>query len=62
MVPTTANGQPALAGYSLDSEKGVFRAAAIEVLTLEDGLVKEITAFGTPELFPSFGLSSELAP
>jgi RNA polymerase sigma-70 factor (ECF subfamily) len=62
MVPTTANGQPALAGYSLDSETGVFRAAAIEVLTLEDGLIKEITAFGTPELFPSFGLPSELAP
>jgi RNA polymerase sigma-70 factor (ECF subfamily) len=62
LVPITANGQPALAGYSLDSETGMYRAAAIEVLTLEDGLVKEITAFGSPELFASFELPSELAP
>jgi RNA polymerase sigma-70 factor (ECF subfamily) len=62
MVPTRANGQPALAGYLLDSETGVFRAASIEVLRLEDGRVKEITAFATPELFPRFGLPSELAP
>jgi RNA polymerase sigma-70 factor (ECF subfamily) len=62
MVPITANGQPALAGYLLDSETGQYRAAAIDVLTLEGGLIKEITAFGTPELFPRFGLPTELAP
>jgi RNA polymerase sigma-70 factor, ECF subfamily len=62
MVPITANGQPALAGYLLDSKTGQYCAAAIDVLTLEGGLVKEITAFGTPELFPRFGLPTELAP
>lgn len=62
MVPTTANGQPALAAYSLDSETGRYLATAIDVLTLEGPLIKEITAFATPDVFPRFGLPAELAP
>ena len=36
------------------------RRAALDVLTLEGTLIKEITAFVTPELFPRFGLPPEL--
>ena len=61
-VPTRANGQPAIAYYGLDAETGTYRASAIDVVTLEGALIKEITAFVTPEVFPRFGLPPELAP
>ncbi len=61
-VPISANGQPALAYYSLDAETGRYRASAIDVITLDGRLVKEVTAFVTPELFPLFGLPAELEP
>ena len=56
---TRANGQPALASYARDDE-GRFVAGAIDVFTFEDGLIKEITAFVSPELLPRFGLPAEL--
>jgi RNA polymerase sigma-70 factor, ECF subfamily len=59
-VPTRANGQPALAYYSWDEQKGRFVASAIDVLTLEGGQISEITAFISPALFPLFGLEPEL--
>jgi RNA polymerase sigma-70 factor (ECF subfamily) len=61
-VPVSANGQPAIAYYSLDAQTGRYLAAAIDVITLDGRLIKEVTAFITPELFPFFGLPSELAP
>jgi RNA polymerase sigma-70 factor (ECF subfamily) len=60
-VPISACAQPAVAYYSLDGETGRFKAAAIDVLTLEGERVKEITAFVSPGLFASFGLPPELA-
>ena len=33
---------------------------ALEVITLEGTLVKEMTAFMTPDLFPRFGLPAAL--
>jgi RNA polymerase sigma-70 factor, ECF subfamily len=59
-VPTRANGQLAVAYYQLDSETGRYAAAALDVITVEGDLIKEITAFINPELFPSFGLPPEL--
>jgi RNA polymerase sigma-70 factor, ECF subfamily len=59
-VPTSANGQPAIAYYKLDPETGRWVATAIDVLTLEGGLVKEIVGFITPAFFPDFGLPAEL--
>jgi RNA polymerase sigma-70 factor, ECF subfamily len=59
--PLRANGQVAIAYYHLDKETGRFRAAAIDVLTLEGDLISDITGFITPALFPSFGLTPELA-
>jgi RNA polymerase sigma-70 factor, ECF subfamily len=61
-IPTRANGQPALGYYNLDEETGRFKAAALDVLTLEGSHIKEITAFITPELFSHFGLPAELTP
>jgi RNA polymerase sigma-70 factor, ECF subfamily len=61
-VPTRANGQPAIAYYQLDEKTGRFTAGALDVLTLEGALIKDITAFITPEVFPLFGLPTELSP
>jgi RNA polymerase sigma-70 factor (ECF subfamily) len=61
-IPARANGQPALAYYGLDESTGRWEASAIDVFTLEGALIKEITAFVTPAIFPRFGLPTELAP
>ena len=37
-------------------------AAAIDVITLEGSLIKEITAFILPGIFPQFGLPAEHTP
>jgi RNA polymerase sigma-70 factor (ECF subfamily) len=60
-VPIRANGQLAIAYYNLDEETGRHRAAAIDVLTIDGALIKEITAFITPDVFRQFGLPTELA-
>jgi RNA polymerase sigma-70 factor, ECF subfamily len=44
-VPTTANGQPALAFYSWDSEQGAHVPFAVNVLTFEGDKIKEVDAF-----------------
>ena len=52
-----ANGSPAFAVYQMDSE-GVYRAAAIHILTVEDGLIAEINDYLTfdGQLFSRFHL------
>jgi RNA polymerase sigma-70 factor (TIGR02960 family) len=45
LVPTTANGQLAFAGYRWDEGRGVFVAEGLDVLTLRDGRITAITAF-----------------
>jgi RNA polymerase sigma-70 factor (TIGR02960 family) len=60
LLPTRANRQPALAGYVLDREAGVYRAYGIMVLTLDRDAIAEITGFSDPSLFPLFGLPPEL--
>jgi RNA polymerase sigma-70 factor, ECF subfamily len=59
-VPARANGQVAIAYYQLDADTGRFAPAAIDVLSFEGALIKEITAFVTPGIFPRFGLPPEL--
>ncbi len=59
-VVTSANGQPAIAYYVREGDTDRCVAQAIDVLTLEGPLIKEITAFITPEAFPAFGLPVEL--
>jgi RNA polymerase sigma-70 factor, ECF subfamily len=56
VLPTSANGQPAVAGYLRDEQTGAFRPETIIVLTLRATSIEQITAFRSPELFRRFGL------
>jgi RNA polymerase sigma-70 factor, ECF subfamily len=59
-LPIMASGQPAIAYYSQVENSNRFEATALDVLTLEDGRIKAITAFIRPDIFELFGLPSEL--
>jgi RNA polymerase sigma-70 factor (ECF subfamily) len=60
-VYTDANGQAAIAYYHLDADKGIYSAAAIDVITFDGERIADITAFIRPDLFPRFGLQPVLA-
>jgi RNA polymerase sigma-70 factor, ECF subfamily len=61
LLPTSANGQPALAGYLWDQETGTFMPYCLYVLTLRDAHIEEITAFVGPEALQRFGLPGSVA-
>ncbi len=60
LLPTRANGSPAFAWYRQDSQ-GKFVAFAIQVLTVEKGLISDVTTFPLPILFPFFRMSPEIS-
>jgi RNA polymerase sigma-70 factor, ECF subfamily len=60
LVPTTANGQLAYASYRWDPSRAVYVPMALQVLTLRDREIVDITGFVMPEVFPYFGLPDEL--
>ena len=62
MLPTSANGQPALAGYLWDGDADAFVPNCLSVLTLRDNEIAEVTAFLTPEAFLRFDLPASVAP
>jgi RNA polymerase sigma-70 factor (ECF subfamily) len=53
MLPITANGQPAFAAYMREGD-GVFRAHAIQVLTVSAGQITRLVSFNDARLFPAF--------
>jgi RNA polymerase sigma-70 factor, ECF subfamily len=55
-LPARANGQPAVGCYRWDTRKGSYRAAVLDVLTLEGARIAAVTGFVTPEVFGRFGL------
>ena len=56
LVPTRANGQPALGSYYTEDD-GALRAEGIIVLSFDDqGAISQIDSFRDPQLFPKFGL------
>jgi RNA polymerase sigma-70 factor (TIGR02960 family) len=59
-LPTSANGQPAAAGYVQRPGTTVYRAQTLDVLRIEGGKVVEITTF-EPHLLPAFGLPLTLS-
>jgi len=59
-VPTRASGQAAVGWYIWNAQQERYVPTSIEVLAFEGARVKEITAFVFPELFPRFGLPTEL--
>jgi RNA polymerase sigma-70 factor (ECF subfamily) len=61
MLPTTANGQPAVAAYWRDND-GFYRPHALQELTIAPTGISRIVSFNDPELFPAFGLAGALAP
>ncbi len=54
-VTTRANRQPAVAVYVLNSGDTTYRAMALDVLHIEDGVIAEVVTFG-PDVFPAFAL------
>ena len=61
VVPTRANGQPALGTYLADPHTGVFRAYGLLVVTIADDRITAVTGFGASVL-PRFGLPRTLPP
>jgi RNA polymerase sigma-70 factor (ECF subfamily) len=53
MVPTRANGQPAIVAYQRAGD-GRYEAYGIQVLTVVGGRIARITAFNDPSLVPTF--------
>jgi RNA polymerase sigma-70 factor (ECF subfamily) len=60
LIPTAANGQPALAVYAREANGG-YRAHSIQVLTFAAGGLARVVAFHDPALFAQFGLPAVLA-
>ncbi|WP_037410332.1 sigma-70 family RNA polymerase sigma factor [Candidatus Solirubrobacter pratensis] len=58
-LPTHANGQAAVGCYILHKDR--YRAAVIDVLTLDGPRISAITAFIDPRLFKPFGLPESYA-
>ena len=54
-VETHANLQPAVAAYVCRPVDSTWRALALDVLRIEEGLITEIVTF-PPDTFPLFGL------
>jgi RNA polymerase sigma-70 factor (ECF subfamily) len=61
MLPTRANGQPAVVAYYRGSD-GDYQPYGIVVLTVTAGAISRITAFGDPELVTAFGFPATLPP
>ena len=60
VVPTRANGQPALVFYLADPSAPIWRASSFVVLTLRGNQVSVITRFGDRGLLARFGLPRTL--
>ncbi len=60
LVPTAANGQPALAAYQRDPDDGVHRAYGVMVFAVEGEEITGIVGFADSAFFESFGLPAVL--
>ncbi len=59
-VPTSASGQLALGVYRRDDETGRFLPTCLDVLTVDDGRIREVIAFRSLEDYSRFGLPESL--
>jgi len=62
LVETRANGQLAFGHYLLDEASGRYLAISLDILTLRNDRIAEITAFVLPDSFGPFRLGSHLDP
>ena len=60
LLPVSANGQLAFGEYRWNETTKRFAGRAVMVVTIADAMIADITAFGSPELFPHFGLPEQL--
>jgi RNA polymerase sigma-70 factor (ECF subfamily) len=56
LVPLDANGAPAFAQYRPNGPGGSYTPFAVQVLHLDDGVIRHIDTFLDPRLFALFGL------
>jgi RNA polymerase sigma-70 factor, ECF subfamily len=61
LIPTAANGQPAVAEYRRDAD-GVMQAHSIHVITTGSDGIAAITVFLEPTLFAAFGMPPTQTP
>ena len=54
LIPTAADGQPALIGYGKGAD-GYYHAHAVQVLTIAGASISHITSFNDPALVATFG-------
>jgi RNA polymerase sigma-70 factor (ECF subfamily) len=59
MIPTAANGRPALAAY-VRGEDGAYHATSIQVFSVSRAGISRNVVFQDPRLIPLFGLPAEL--
>ena len=57
VVPTWANGQPAFGVYHWNEEAGAYAPVALQVLTLRQDRIRDITAFVDPTLMRRFDIA-----
>ncbi len=60
LIPIRANGQPGFAFYQKDELTRNYHPFALQVLTVENGLVSDAITFGFPALFGFFNLPALL--
>jgi len=60
LIPVQANGQPGFAFYRIDETMQSYSPFAMQILTITDGLVSDVTTFGMPALFGYFRLPQKL--
>ncbi len=61
MIATSANGQPAVAGYAWDDAAGAYLPYALTVLSIRAGKIDEIMAFLSPGVLSRFDLPASIA-
>lgn len=61
LLPTRANGQPAFAVYDHTETPGLFRAHGIQLVTVSDHAVSDITTFIDAALFRHFDLPATIS-
>ncbi|WP_436760174.1 sigma-70 family RNA polymerase sigma factor [Streptosporangium sp. V21-05] len=60
-LPAYANGQLAFGTYAWDEDRKVYVALGLDLLAPRGTRIAEVVSFLTPEIFPAFGLPTEIA-
>jgi RNA polymerase sigma-70 factor (ECF subfamily) len=60
-IITRANGSPAVANYTRRPGEHLYRAFAVDVLRIEDGMIADVTAFDLTSRLDAFGLPQTLS-